>query len=185
MRLLGCAVVSAVLFACQRPVEVSGLYVSDHGPGDFLSCDQPKAVVLVSDSTLAAKYRVTATEPYQQVFVRLRGVPVDSGSTYGSAHYFLVQQVIEVRPRRAGECPTRANPLPSMLPRSRPGPPAQRLRRPGGDQIHFAGGGHALVRVHVRGPVTEGTLMLPQEPTQLELNPLESVLAEVKTEGWH
>ena len=50
--------------------------------------------------------------------------------------------------------------------------------------IEFAGGGHAYVRVNVRGPLTEATLRVPAEPTQLELNPLQSVLAEVKTEGW-
>jgi aminopeptidase N len=51
-------------------------------------------------------------------------------------------------------------------------------------RIELAGGGHALVRMNVRGPLTEATLQLPAEPTQVELNPLESVLAEVKTEGW-
>ena len=51
-------------------------------------------------------------------------------------------------------------------------------------RIELAGGGHAYVRVNVRGPLTEATLPLPAEPKELELNPLESVLAEVKTEGW-
>ena len=50
--------------------------------------------------------------------------------------------------------------------------------------IELAGGGHAYVRVNVRGPLTEATLRLPAEPMQLELNPLQSVLAEVKTEDW-
>jgi Peptidase family M1 domain len=50
--------------------------------------------------------------------------------------------------------------------------------------IELAGGEHAYVRVNVRGPVTEATLQLPAEPKALELNPLESVLADVKTEGW-
>ncbi len=44
---------------------------------------------------------------------------------------------------------------------------------------------HALVRFRVTGPTTELTLDLPAEPKVLELNPLESVLAEVKTESWH
>lgn len=44
--------------------------------------------------------------------------------------------------------------------------------------------GEALVRVLVRGPTTDVTLRLPAEPKSMELNPLESVLAEVKTEGW-
>ncbi len=44
---------------------------------------------------------------------------------------------------------------------------------------------HAYVRIKVTGPVTEATLDLPAEPKRLELNPLESVLAEVKEEGWN
>ncbi len=43
---------------------------------------------------------------------------------------------------------------------------------------------HAFVRIKVTGPVTETTLDLPAEPKRLELNPLESVLAEVKEESW-
>lgn len=43
---------------------------------------------------------------------------------------------------------------------------------------------HALVRLAVTGPLTEATLDLPAEPKRLELNPLESVLAEVKEEAW-
>jgi len=50
--------------------------------------------------------------------------------------------------------------------------------------IKFAQG-EALVRVLVRGPTTDATFKLPAEPKTIELNPLESVLAEVKTEGWH
>ncbi len=44
---------------------------------------------------------------------------------------------------------------------------------------------HAYVRMRVAGPVSEATLDLPAEPTQVELNPLESVLAGVKEEDWH
>jgi aminopeptidase N len=51
--------------------------------------------------------------------------------------------------------------------------------------IEFADSSHALIRVSVRGPLTERDLRLPAEPTRLELNTLSSVLAEVKTEGWH
>jgi len=51
-------------------------------------------------------------------------------------------------------------------------------------RVELASGEHAYVRVNVRGPVTEATLQLPAEPKALELNPLKSVLADVKTEGW-
>jgi hypothetical protein len=50
--------------------------------------------------------------------------------------------------------------------------------------IEFADGGQALVRVTVRGPLTEAQIRLPGEPKRVQLNPLESVLAEVKEEGW-
>jgi len=43
---------------------------------------------------------------------------------------------------------------------------------------------HALVRLGVTGPLTEVTLDVPAEPKRLELNLLESVLAEVKEESW-
>jgi len=36
----------------------------------------------------------------------------------------------------------------------------------------------------VIGPSSEAVVHLPAEPKKMELNPLESVLAEVKTEGW-
>jgi Peptidase family M1 domain len=43
---------------------------------------------------------------------------------------------------------------------------------------------HALVRLGVTGPLTETTLDLPAEPKRLELNPFESVLAQVREESW-
>jgi len=50
--------------------------------------------------------------------------------------------------------------------------------------IEFADGGRATIRVTVRGPLTETELHLPAQPIKLELNPLNSVLGEVKAEGW-
>ena len=52
-------------------------------------------------------------------------------------------------------------------------------------EIDFKDGGHATVRVTVKGPVTDAQLQVPSEPAKLVLNPLESVLADVKEEGWH
>jgi len=45
--------------------------------------------------------------------------------------------------------------------------------------------GEALIRILVRGPTSDTKIRLPAEPKEMQLNPLESVLAEVKTEGWH
>ena len=103
MRLLCLTVISGLLVACRQPVEVRGLYVSDD-PGAVVSCDQPKTLLLVSDAALAADYRHIATQPYQWPFVRLRGVTEIHGSIYGGSHHLLVQQILEIRPVRRGEC---------------------------------------------------------------------------------
>jgi hypothetical protein len=44
--------------------------------------------------------------------------------------------------------------------------------------------GEAMIRMLVRGATTEAVVRLPAPPKQVTLNPLESVLAEVKTEAW-
>lgn len=50
--------------------------------------------------------------------------------------------------------------------------------------IIFDDGGQAIIRLLVRGATTETTVKLPAAPRQITLNPLESVLAEVRTEPW-
>jgi len=97
------AVISGFLLACRQPVEVRGLYVSDD-PGALVSCDEQQTLLLVSDSALAEKYRDIATQPHQWLFVRLRGVTETHGSIYGGSHHLLVQQILEIRPVRRGEC---------------------------------------------------------------------------------
>ena len=44
--------------------------------------------------------------------------------------------------------------------------------------------GDGIVRILVTGPTTDATIRLPAMPKSLHLNPLESVLADVKTESW-
>jgi len=44
--------------------------------------------------------------------------------------------------------------------------------------------GEAMIRILVRGATTEAVVRLPAPPKLVTLNPLESVLAEVKTEAW-
>jgi hypothetical protein len=51
--------------------------------------------------------------------------------------------------------------------------------------IEFPGGSHATIRVTVRGPVLDAQVQVPAEPVKVVLNPLESVLADVKEEAWH
>jgi hypothetical protein len=101
--------------ACQRSIDASGLYVNDDKTGGFFPCDKPNTLWEIRDSTLAESYRRTATKPREPVFVRLHGVRSDSGSIYGGAHFLRVQRILEIRPRRTGECPGVANPVPSTL----------------------------------------------------------------------
>ena len=105
MRLLRLVVLSSLLVACHRSVEVRGLYVAQAGGGYFFPCDQVKTVWHVADTALASRYRAKATQVFQPLFVRLRGVKSDSGGVYGSARHFQVEQILELRPRGEGECP--------------------------------------------------------------------------------
>ena len=111
MRVLGLALISGLLVACRQPLEVRGLYVSD-GQGALVSCDEKQTLLLVSDSVLEASYRHIATQPHQWLFVRLRGVTETHGSIYGGSHHLLVQQILEIRPVRRGECQRVAKPVP-------------------------------------------------------------------------
>ncbi|OLE00125.1 MAG: hypothetical protein AUG80_03365 [Candidatus Rokubacteria bacterium 13_1_20CM_4_68_9] len=103
--------ISGLLIACRHPIEVRGLYANHDGAGELFPCDRPKTMLQVSDSALATSYRLNATKPHQLLFVRLRGVRADSGSIYGGSHHFLVQQILEVRAPRNGECPGVAPPV--------------------------------------------------------------------------
>ena len=103
MRLLSFAVISGLLVACRPQIEVRGLYVSDDQSA-LVSCDEQQKLLLVSDSALAEDYRRIATQPHQWLFVRLRGVTETHGSIYGGSHHLLVQQILEIRPVRRGEC---------------------------------------------------------------------------------
>ena len=115
MRPLSLMMISVLVAACERPIEVRGLYVNDDGIGALVPCDQPKTLLTVTDSGLATRYRREATRPPEPLFVHLRGVRADSGSIYGGKHYLAVRQVLEVRARGAGECPNVANSASSVL----------------------------------------------------------------------
>jgi hypothetical protein len=109
--LLGCILVAA----CHRPSEIRGIYVNQDGSGTLFPCNDSKHAVLVPDSTLAARYRVMLTAPNQPAYVDLRGISTRSGSIYSGRRYFLVQQVIAIRPRAEGECPQVAHSISSVL----------------------------------------------------------------------
>ena len=115
MRLLRLIPIVGVLVACERPIDVRGLYVNDDGIGALVPCDQPKTLLTVTDSGLATRYRREATRPPEPLFVHLRGVRADSGSIYGGRHYLRVRQILEVRARGAGECPNVSSSVSSVL----------------------------------------------------------------------
>lgn len=105
----------ALLGACHRPTEVHGMYVSADSAGTLFPCDEPKVAITVEDTALMTRSRVVAVAN-KPVFVRLRGVNGRSGSIYSGRRYFQVQQILEVRPRAAGECPGVAAPIAGFLP---------------------------------------------------------------------
>jgi len=105
----------AFLGACHRPTEIHGLYVSADSAGTLFPCDEPKVAIMVEDTALMTRSRVVAVAN-KPVFVRLRGVNGRSGSIYSGRRYFQVQQILEVRPRAAGECPGVAAPIAGFLP---------------------------------------------------------------------
>jgi hypothetical protein len=106
---------AAFAAACHRPVEVRGMYISRDSLGTFFPCDDPKIAVTIQDSALAARYHAAAIA-HEPVFVRLRGVRGHAGSIYGGERSFYVQQILEVRPRAAGECPGVAQSIAPALP---------------------------------------------------------------------
>jgi len=104
MRLFNVLMISSLLVACRRPIEVSGTYLDGDRGGVFFPCDQLNTRWLVRDSTLAARSRLQSALDPSPLFVRLRGVRSDSGSVYGGSHFLLVRQIIETRAPRIGEC---------------------------------------------------------------------------------
>ena len=132
MRALVAAFGLACLAACQRPVDVTGLYASQtdgsqpSAPALFFPCDGSGTGWLIRDSALAARYDTVASAPGEFVFAHLEGVPVDSGSIYGSQRYLRVQRILELRLRAPGDCPGVADTLPAPLRDSAGQPSADR-----------------------------------------------------------
>jgi hypothetical protein len=119
VRVLAAALLATLCAACGRDIEVSAAYLNLNDDAAIFPCDQPQSMWRVHDSALAAAY-ARQPAPSMPLFVRLRGVKADSGRIYGSAHYFQVKQVLEVRPRRSGECPTSSDSAALMLSAAHP-----------------------------------------------------------------
>lgn len=95
---------SAAVVACHPSTEVSGMYIQDSAGVLFPCSDAKIAMIVQNAAALTTRYRA-ATSSNQPMFVRLRGVKAQEGSIYGGQRYFEVQQILELRPRAAGECP--------------------------------------------------------------------------------
>ena len=128
MRRVELVVVASLLIGCHPTTDVRGIYVGADAEGTFFPCDDPTTIVRVPDTTLAATYRLMVSEPHQPVYVHLRGVSGHAGSIYGGPRYFLVHQVVEIRARRAGECPKVAHAVSPVFPSSSTGLPNKRLK---------------------------------------------------------
>jgi hypothetical protein len=105
--------------ACHSTTEIRGIYVyqlSNQLPaGTLFPCTEPNQAVLVPDSTLATRYFAAVRAPNQPAYVELRGFSAKSGSIYSGRQYFVVEQILAVRPRAEGECPAVAHPVTSVL----------------------------------------------------------------------
>src|SRR4051812_10119858 len=108
-------VVSCVLLAaCHAQTEVRGIYVNQDSSGTLFPCTDATAAVLVPDKALAMQYFATM-RPSQAAYVELRGFKAKSGSIYNGRPYFVVKQIIALRPRAEGECPVVAHSVESVL----------------------------------------------------------------------
>ena len=107
--------VLSIAAGCQRPTEVHGAYAYLNGFGSFFSCDDPNTVVYVPDTVLATRYRSLGDSSGGLAYVRLRGLNTRSGSIYSGRPYFVVQQILEIRPRTKEDCAKITPPGASVL----------------------------------------------------------------------
>jgi hypothetical protein len=112
-----CIIVLALfgVAACHPVTEVRGIYVAQGKSGTFFPCSEPNTAVIVPDSVLASRYQQLGDHD-QGAYVHLRGVSTKGGSIYDGRRYFVVQQILELRARAAGECPQVARPFAATLP---------------------------------------------------------------------
>jgi len=112
--ILAALVVFLAMAACRRTTDVRGIYVNQDSSGTLFPCTDATAAVLVPDRALAMRYFATMS-PSQAAYVELRGFTAKSGSIYSGRPYFVVKQIIALRPRAEGECPAVAHSLNSVL----------------------------------------------------------------------
>ena len=116
MRHLALGVVCAVAGACQRSVDVTGLYVAGVQTAILAPCGDPSVVWSTSDSGLRMRYEQVATKPSEPLFVHVRGFRSDSGGSIygrlgGAKSRFVVRRVLEIRQRRPNDCVGSVAPL--------------------------------------------------------------------------
>lgn len=110
---------TGALLGCRPTIDVQGMYVGEHQDGALFPCDDPTVLLRVPDTALVARYRLIEGDARDPVYVHLRGIKRRSGGVYGGPRYFVVREILEIRARRAGECPNVAQPIAPLFSSSR------------------------------------------------------------------
>ena len=113
-----CVTIGLVMLACERTTEFAGIYVArpdvdttlTYAPGGasvFFPCDAAERAWTVDDSIVRSRAAAAAGGSVP-MFMRVRGARIESrgyGSPGGGAVALRVEEIVELRPRRPGDCP--------------------------------------------------------------------------------
>lgn len=145
---------------------------------DLRTMNEDRFTAMMRDFYTTYRGRRVTTEDFQHVVERHINAPMDwffREWVYGTA---LPTYILSWRSEPAGE----GRYLVRLRIRQEDVPDDFEMDVP--LRIELPDSVEAFVRVLVKGPLTETQFTLPAEPRRLELNPLESVLAETRTERW-
>jgi hypothetical protein len=145
---------------------------------DFNTMDESKFTGMMQDFYRSYRGRLATTEDFQRVVTRHFGLGMDWFFDQWVKGTAIPTYVLswDAEPQADGAYLLRMRVRQENAPESFVMPVPLR--------IEFEGGGRATIRLNVQGASVEGELVVPQKPVRLELNPFESVLAEVKNERW-
>ena len=109
MRNLALVLASVLTLACHKSADVKGFYLAGTATAVLAPCGDSSVVLSAPDSTLRARYDRVASRPYEPMFVRVRGFSADSAASIygrlgGAKPGFVVERVLEVRPRMPHDC---------------------------------------------------------------------------------
>lgn len=145
---------------------------------DLRTMSEDRFTAMMRDFYTTYRGRKATTEDFQRVVERHVGAPMDwffREWVYGTAVPTYIMSW-RAEPTLDGRYTVRVRIRQEDVPADFEMDVPLRLELP--DSVE------GFVRVVVKGPLTETQFTLPAEPRRLELNPLESVLAETRTERW-